>query len=100
MTSFGAAVKTVGRVTPTEFGEEIYPGNVPVLMKAQVGSWPAVQAGLASPQEAIRHIKRFDRGQLVDTNFGSPDIEGRFFYNERLDGLNFTRKSRTMRSTS
>ena len=99
MTPFGTAVRTVGRVSPAEFREKIFPGNEPVLMKAQVDSWPAVQAGLSSPQEAIRHIKRFDRGQLVDTNIGSPDIEGRFFYNERLDGLNFTRKSRTIGGT-
>lgn len=96
MNNFGQPVECVDKVSAEAFRRDIYPGNRPVLLKGQVRDWPAVAAGLSSPADAVRYIRRFDRGLPVDTNFGQNEIEGRFFYNERLDGLNFTRKSRSI----
>lgn len=89
-------VKTVGAISPGEFREEIFPGNEPVLLKGQLANWPSVRAGLTAPGFCVRYLKSFDLGKPVDTNFGHAEIEGRFFYNDRLDGLNFTRKSRSI----
>ena len=90
------AVEVVEQVDADRFRDEIQPRNEPVLLKGLVRDWPAVQAGRASPRTAADYIRRFDRGTPVDTNFGRPEIGGRFFYNERLDGLNFSRKQRTI----
>lgn len=76
-------------VTAERFREEIVPGGLPVLLKAAVSDWPAVRAGRASPEDAIEYLKRFDRGHPVETILGRPEIGGRFFYNDTLDGLNF-----------
>ena len=99
MTNFGQAVESVEKVSAEAFRRDIYPGNRPVLLKGQVKSWPAVEAGLSSPTDIVRYIRHFDRGQPVDTNFGRNEIGGKFFYNERMDGLNFTRKSRSISGT-
>ncbi len=73
------------------FHGEIRPAGRPVLLKGAVLGWPAVQAGRTSAEAAVAYLKGFDRGHPVETILGRPEIEGRFFYNERLDGLNFAR---------
>jgi hypothetical protein len=94
-----APVRSVGAVTPERFHEEIVPGNEPVLLKGQVADWPAVEAAAASAGAAMHYLRGFDRGQPVETLLGPPDIEGHFFYNDRLDGLNFSRRTRTLASS-
>jgi len=61
-----------------------------------VAHWPAVRAGLESPESAVAYVRRFDCGRPVDTLLGRPEIGGRFFYNERLDGLNFSKRPRSI----
>jgi hypothetical protein len=82
----------VDHVTVETFRNEIVPGNQPVLLKGVAKNWPAVRAGLKSPEAMVDYIKRFDRGKPVETILGRPEIEGKFFYNETLDGLNFARR--------
>lgn len=78
------------------FREEIFPANQPALLKGLVRDWPAVRAAIDSPDAIVRYLKQFDRGHPVDVNFGRPEIEGKFFYNERLDGFNFSRKPKSI----
>jgi len=85
-------VRVVRNVTPAKFREEVLPGNVPVLLKGVCSEWPAVREGLRSTQAVADYVRRFDQGRPVETIFGSPEIEGKFFYNEKLDGLNFERR--------
>jgi hypothetical protein len=85
-------VRIADGVTAETFRSEILPGNQPVLLKGVAADWPAVRAGLTSPEAMVQYLRRFDRGKPVETILGSPDIEGRFFYNEKLDGLNFARR--------
>lgn len=92
----GRPVRVVEDVTPQRFREDIVPGNEPVLLRGLVNDWPAVQACSASTDDAVRYLKSFDRGKPVETLVGQPEIEGHFFYNERMDGLNFSRRSRTI----
>jgi hypothetical protein len=44
------------------------------------------------------HIAEFDSGRPVDTIVGPPAIDGRFFYNENLDGVNFLRQPQPVSS--
>jgi len=85
-------VRIVADVTPEIFRDEIVPGNVPVLLKGVIAEWPAVREGLKSPQAIAEYLRRFDEGKPVETIFGAPEIEGKFFYNETMDGLNFDRR--------
>lgn len=90
------AVEVVEQVDAARFRDEIQPRNEPVLLKGLVREWPAVQAARESSRAVADYLRRFDRGAPVDTNFGRPEINGRFFYNDRLDGLNFIRKQRSI----
>jgi hypothetical protein len=86
-------VRVAENVTAEQFRAEIFPANEPVLLKQLIADWPAVRAGLNSADAIVRYIRRFDEGKPVETIMGKPEIEGMFFYNQAIDGFNFTRKS-------
>lgn len=79
-------------VSAERFREEIISNGLPVLLKNAVDHWPAVQTCVRSPESAAGYIKRFDSGRPVEILYGTPDIDGKFFYNDALDGLNFTKQ--------
>ncbi|HEY6452340.1 MAG TPA: cupin-like domain-containing protein [Steroidobacteraceae bacterium] len=74
------------------FLNEIVPANRPAVLRGLVADWPAVQAGRRSAQAQCEYIKSFDAGRSVDLLLGAPSINGRFFYSEDLEGLNFERR--------
>jgi hypothetical protein len=86
-------VRIAASVSVETFRREIVPGNLPVLLKGAVAHWPAVREGSKSPEAMVGYLRRFDLGKPVETILGRPEIEGRFFYNEALDGLNFARSA-------
>jgi hypothetical protein len=49
------------------FRREIIPRNRPAILRGIVRAWPAVQAGLKSPQELAGLLKSFDLGRTVET---------------------------------
>lgn len=85
-------VRVAENVTFERFRDEIFPAGVPVMMKGAVSGWPAVRKGRASPEAVADYVNRFDEGKPVETIFGPPEIDGKFFYNDRLDGLNFEKR--------
>jgi hypothetical protein len=84
----------VGRA---QFDGEIRPAGRPVILRGLGAGWPAVEAGIRSDEEGLAYLRRFDAGQPVSAIVGPPEIEGRFFYNEALTALNFTRGSSPLR---
>lgn len=62
----------------------------PMLFKGAAAQWPLVQAGLRSAREATEHIASFHSDQPVVVYRAEPEEGGRFFYNETVDGFNFT----------
>ncbi len=52
-------------------------------------TWPATRAGRDSPKTLIHYLKSFDGGRPAPLFEGPADIDGRFFYNEGLNGFNF-----------
>lgn len=77
-------------VDPGALPATLLDAAAPVVVRGLVRDWPAVQAALAG--DALPYLKRHDGGTTVDAFIGPPEIEGRFFYNERLDGFNFARE--------
>ena len=61
----------------------------PVVVKGIASDWPLVRAGLRSAGEAMGYLRRFDAGLPLTLFVGKPGIEGRFFYDEAVTGLNF-----------
>jgi hypothetical protein len=78
------------------FREHILPAARPVVLRGLVAHWPAVQAGLKSPEALADHIRSFDNGAQIRFTEGAPSIEGRFFYNDDLSGVNFEQRDGTV----
>jgi hypothetical protein len=76
-------------VDPDLFEKTIRPRGRPAILRGLVQSWPAAQAGRSSPQALIDYLRGFYAGQPAPLFEGTPEINGRFFYNATLDGMNF-----------
>ena len=61
----------------------------PWVVRSLVNDWPLVRASQASDANFLDYLLEFYSGNQVSAFLGEPDIGGRFFYNEALDGFNF-----------
>ena len=73
------------------FDEEIRPAGQPAVMRGLAAGWPAVQAAKRSAEELAAYLKRLRVDRPVAVLLGEPSIRGRFFYNDDVTALNFTR---------
>jgi hypothetical protein len=77
------------------FQSEIEPLRQPAVMRGLVAHWPLVQKSLEGPVASYEYLRVFNPGSDVEYLAGMPEIKGRFFYNESLNGENFTRNRAT-----
>ena len=76
-------------VSVERFKQEILPAGQPAVLRGLVRHWPAVQAGRTSPNATVDYLRGLSSGANVKLMTGDPSIEGRFFYNADLTGVNF-----------
>jgi Cupin-like domain len=81
------------------FKNEILPRNEPAVLKGLLRDWPAVRAASESNRALCDYLKKFDAGRAVETLFGDPSIEGRFFYTDDLSSVNFLRRAEKISAT-
>jgi hypothetical protein len=86
ITSYVREIKGLG---PQDLNDAILKSTQPLILRGLVSSWPMVKAGLSSDQDAAMYLRRFYRDANVVAMLGTPEIQGRFFYNEDLSGFNF-----------
>ncbi len=71
------------------YGELLEAGQ-PTILKGVARNWPLVRRGLESATQAMDYLRSFATGKRVVAYTGPAEIEGRFFYNADLSGLNFS----------
>ena len=79
-------------VDATLFEKTIRPRGRPAILRDLVQTWPATRAGLESPGALSLYLKSFDGGRPAPLFEAPAHINGRFFYNDTLDGFNFESK--------
>lgn len=82
-------IREISGLTPRDLGPSILESTEPLVLRGLVAGWPMVQAARQSPAAADAYLRRFYRDATVNAMLGPPEIEGRFFYNEAMDGFNF-----------
>ena len=82
-------IREISGLSPRDLGPSILESTEPILLRGLVAGWPMVQAARQSPAAADAYLRRFYRDATVNAMLGPPEIEGRFFYNEAMDGFNF-----------
>jgi hypothetical protein len=83
-------------VTAAQFRDEIVPAAQPVVIRGLVRDWPAVAAGAAGDAAHAAYLSAFDTGAPLNVMEAPPNVSGRFFYNDAVDGFNFTTRKTTL----
>lgn len=84
----------IARVTGIDaetFRKDIVGGGAPVLFEGAAAHWPLVKTGAESAAALAAALIALDAGHMVGVFAAPPSVAGRFFYNDRVDGLNFER---------
>jgi hypothetical protein len=84
-----AEIRELQGLPPRALPDEVLASKEPLVRRGLAADWPLVRAGRESPRAARDYLLRFYRQATVGVFLGAPEIEGRFFYNEDLSGLNF-----------
>ncbi len=75
--------------------EELIAAACPIVLRGLVNEWPLVTESKKSVACASEYLRRFANNNPVQAFTAPAEVEGRFFYNEQLDGFNFTPKNTT-----
>ncbi|WP_395007655.1 cupin-like domain-containing protein [Undibacterium sp.] len=89
MKSMLSCVREIKGLGPQDLNDVILQSTQPLILRGLISSWPMVQAGLSSDQDAALYLRRFYRDANVVAMLGEPEMKGRFFYNDDLSGFNF-----------
>jgi hypothetical protein len=89
MTTLTKKNRVLENCDPNNIPLEVLLSPEPILLKGLVKGWELVKTGLTSNKEAIDYLKSFYNGKPAGSYFGSPDINGRFAYNEDISQVNF-----------
>ena len=95
---FDPPAATTNRVIEREavdaatFRAEVASGHVPVLLRGQVAHWRAVEAARQGDRAVAEYLAGFGGGKPLEVLIGPPEIGGRFFYRDDMQGFNFQRQ--------
>ncbi len=68
---------------------EVIDSGRPAVLRGLVSAWPAVN--IKSPHAVVEYLRRFDSGSPVDAIMTAPEVGGRVFYDQAMNGFNFVR---------
>ena len=75
------------------FEKEIAPLGVPAVLKNYVADWPAVKLAAQAPDVLCDYLRSISLEKPVQSFNGTPEMRGRFFYEEDMRGFNFERRN-------
>lgn len=73
---------------PDQLSDDVLCSTEPLVLRGLVADWPFVKAGLKSADAADKYMRRFYKGAGVTSFYGSPELDGRVFYNEAMTAPN------------
>jgi hypothetical protein len=79
-----------GPLPPGAAWEAVVAEDRPVLFKGAASHWPLVEAGRRGAREAAEYISSFHADKPVVVYRAGAEERGRFFYNDAVDGFNFS----------
>jgi hypothetical protein len=83
-------IREYGRIDDEALAE-IRSAGQPAVLRGQAADWPAVAAARQGDEALVDYVKRFPSARRVSAIVGGPEINGRFFYTQDMQALNFQR---------
>jgi hypothetical protein len=68
---------------------QVFGSGQPAVLRGLVSKWPAVN--IRSPAALVEYLKRFGNGTPVDAVMTPPEVGGKIFYDDGMNGFNFVR---------
>jgi len=85
-------------VDAPRFRDEVTQRYAPAVMRGLVREWPAVRRSLGAPDGICAYLEELDNGTPVAGLRMPPSARGRIFYNDNLEGFNYTADPMTVSS--
>ena len=85
------AIEAMDNVTEPRFFDEIVPRSRPVVLRGLAAKWPVVEVARRAPADLIGYLKGLDCGLTTEIMEGPPELRGRFFYSDDMQGFNFAK---------
>lgn len=82
-------VKQVTGCSPDDIPDWVLNSEQPLVLKDFGQEWPIVKAGKQSSKAACDYIRSLYADVPVTAYYGDPEINGRVFYNDQVDGFNY-----------
>ena len=77
---------------PDAFRRDVAERCQPAVLRGACSDWPVVNAARESWGSLASYLARLDSGVPGQAFIGDPEIAGRYFYGDDLEGFNFTRE--------
>ena len=85
-------VAELDAIDAATFRAEVAGRSTPVLLRDQVRRWEAVGRARQGDRAIAEYLAAFGGGKPLEVLIGPPEIGGRFFYSDDLQGFNFQRQ--------
>ncbi|WP_447727164.1 cupin-like domain-containing protein [Sphingomonas koreensis] len=70
----------------------------PVVIRGLAAAWPSVAAAWEGDEAIAAYLSARDNGRALNVLVAPPEVEGRYFYDDELRGLNFGTEKMPMRT--
>ena len=77
---------------PDVFRRDVAERCQPAVLRRACNAWPVVNAARESWDALAGYLRGFDNGVPAQAFVGEPEIAGRYFYRDDLEGFNFARE--------
>lgn len=81
-------VTELTNITSKDISGALLSSETPLLFKGACSHWPIVQKAIQSNEAAAQHLLSHYTGEPINAFYGEPEINGRVFYNQNMDGFN------------
>ena len=85
-------VELVTGLTPETIPPSVFDSSVPLILKGLVNSWPLIKQ-VQNISELQSHLLNFYQGMPTTCFIADKTTHGRYFYDECLNGLNFSKQT-------
>lgn len=89
-------IREISLTDEAEFSTALLASNQPLVLRGLVNHWPLVERAKSGSAQAVEYLRQFANDRPVQAFVAPAEVKGRYFYNEAMDGFNFSPKTTTL----